>query len=83
VTSANPLNLLLKSTGDKGENRKVTRMKGEATKKGKLSGSVLSVKNGMIKMKLPIIMCKNLREKFVGMRPLILSVIRIMAIMYR
>lgn len=83
MTSANPLTLLLKSTGDRGENKKVTRMKGAATKKGKLSGNVLSVKNGITKIKLPIIMCRNLREKFADTRSLTLLVTKIMATMYR
>ena len=83
VISANPLILLLKSTGDEGENKKVTKMKGTATKKGKLSGNVLRVKNGITKIKLPIIMCRNLREKFADTRSLILLVTTIMAITYR
>jgi hypothetical protein len=81
--SANPEILSLRLTGDNGENKKVSSMNGAATKNGKLRGKVLKVKNGMMKHKLPIRICRNLRDKLVGKRSLILLDTKIIPITYR
>lgn len=57
--------------------RNVTTTNGAATKKGKLSGNVLKEKNGMIKGRFPIIICKNLRDEFSDMLFSIFAVAKI------
>jgi hypothetical protein len=42
--------------GEALETRKVKRMNGAATKNGKFTGKTLNEKNGMMKIRLPIIM---------------------------
>ena len=48
--------------GEYGEAKKVTTMKGAATKNGKFKGKTFIVKKGMIRGKLPIRTCKSFLE---------------------
>jgi len=53
-----------------GDAKKVIATNGAATKNGKLSGNSLNVKKGIIKTKLPIIICRNFLEMLLFILPL-------------